>query len=184
MIDQITQQLALISDAVRRIEELIAPQIPSAPMVPQVTPVPGMAIKANQNPVPAAPSPEVTDSFQAAILDWQKGIKNYSTVVWLKNGMNNWVDSVDPAVSTEALGCSMAFISYLIHQGLTLEAIEDASPPGTTPAQAYQTLNQGMADQAWSVFSGVLRALGSRVTSSDPFSMMQSAHRVRPINHV
>jgi len=107
-----------------------------------------------------------------------------STVTWVQNGMANWVDSLDFQEGKEAIGCCMAFVSYLLYQGLTIDAISEAAIPGSTPAMTYQVLSQGPQEQAWQVFSGVVRALGVRVTSSDPFSMIQSANRVRPINHV
>lgn len=186
MTSQITHYLGIIADAIRKIEDLVAPPPQEStvqiPVQAGPTPVPGVRV----TQVPADPPSMLPtqDSFQAALSHWKSGMMNYSTVLWVKCGMVNWVDSVDPSAGEEAIGCSMAFISYLLHQGITLSSIEGVSPPGTTPAHAYEALNQGLASQAWPVFSGVIRALGGRLGSSDPFGMIQAANRPRPIQHV
>lgn len=185
MTSQIAHYLGIIADAVRKIEDLLDPPVSTPPVTVQISPTPVPGVRVTVLPSDPVPAPVATpDSFQMALSHWKGGRMNHSTVVWIKNGMQNWVDSVDPNSGDEAVGCSMAFISYLLHQGITLSAIEEASPTGTTPAKAYEALNQGLSSQAWPVFSGVIKALGGKLGSSDPFGMIQAANRPRPIQHV
>ena len=107
--------------------------------------------------------------------------------IWFDAGMPNWVDRTEPTdqdpVST---GCGMAFISYLIHQGYTLDVIAQkmvSLGDSGTLSQLYEALGQGSASSAWTVFSGAVRAL-KEIENDDPFGMVQSAMRHRPIQRV
>jgi hypothetical protein len=115
---------------------------------------------------------------------------------WFADGMPNWVDTTFTGNETtpgdqnpDATGCGMAFISWLQHQGQTLNAIAQTMVTlGTTGtlAQLYRALTNDNAVNAWPTFQRAVNGLGN-VTSDDPFGAMaraQIAHTMpRPRRH-
>jgi hypothetical protein len=92
---------------------------------------------------------------------------------WAANGMPDFVSITDPtdrnAIST---GCGMAFISWLMSQGFTLDKIAPAmvslGDQGTL-AQVYANLTGNPAGDAFPTFLAAVQALPGGVTSDDPF---------------
>jgi hypothetical protein len=92
---------------------------------------------------------------------------------WAQDGMPdfvNWTDASDQ--HADSTGCGMAFISWLMRQGYSLDKIAPAmvalGDPGTF-AQLYANLTSDAASNAWPTFQNAIQALPNGVTSDDPF---------------
>jgi hypothetical protein len=98
---------------------------------------------------------------------------------WADDRMPNWVDHTehtdqDP-IST---GCGMAFISWLIHEGLPLPRIAPRMVhfgDSGTLADLYADLTGQTKASAWPSFQAALNALPGGVTSDDPFDAFAEA---------
>lgn len=92
---------------------------------------------------------------------------------WAQGGMPDWVDKTDPTdQDSDSIGCGMAFLSWLMKQGYSLNRIAPAMVAlGTngTLAQLYANLTSQSANNAWSTFLAAVKALPNGVTSDDPF---------------
>lgn len=93
--------------------------------------------------------------------------------IWAQDGMPDYVDKTDPTdQSADSTGCGMAFISWLIRQGQSLNQIAQAlvalGDSGTL-AQVYANLTSDSASNAWPKFQAAVQALPNGVTSDDPF---------------
>ncbi len=92
---------------------------------------------------------------------------------WAQDGMPNFVDQTDPTdQSADSTGCGMAFISWLISLGQTLDKVAQALVAlGTagTFAQVYANLTPDSSSNAWPKFQSAVQALPNGVTSDDPF---------------
>lgn len=93
--------------------------------------------------------------------------------VWAQDGMPDFVNRTDPTdQNADSTGCGMAFLSWLMSQGHTLDKIAPAmvalGDPGTL-AQLYANLTSDPASNAWPKFQSAIQALPNRVTSDDPF---------------
>lgn len=92
---------------------------------------------------------------------------------WFQDGTPNWVDQTEPTDQhSDSIGCGMAFISWLMSQGYTLNQIAPAMVGlGTngTLAQLYARLTSQPSSSAWSNFQAAVQALPNGVTSDDPF---------------
>lgn len=92
---------------------------------------------------------------------------------WAQDGMPDFVDQSDPTdQNADSTGCGMAFLSWLMSQGHTLNQIAQAmvarGDQGTL-AQIYADLGVGSADNAWTDFQAAIQALANGVTTDDPF---------------
>ena len=92
---------------------------------------------------------------------------------WFQGGMTDYVDQTDPTdQNPDSTGCGMAFLSWLMSQGHSLETIAPAMVSlgdSGTLAQLYAKLTGDSASNAWSKFISAVRALPDGVTSDDPF---------------
>lgn len=93
---------------------------------------------------------------------------------WAQDGMPDFIDRTDPTdQSADSTGAGMAFLSWLINQGYTLNQIAPAMVAlGTdgTLAQLYANLTGDAADNAWPKFQAAVNALPNGVTNDDPFN--------------
>jgi hypothetical protein len=103
---------------------------------------------------------------------------------WQANGAKDYVSTVDPTdQNPDSTGCGMAFISYLIHRGVTLQTVAQTmvrlGDTGTL-AQLYEALLMGPASDAYTLFIRDVNALPPIITD-DPFGQvaiaMQPGHR-------
>lgn len=92
---------------------------------------------------------------------------------WAADGMPNFVDATDPTdQNPDSTGCGMAFLSWLMSQGVTLNAIAQnlvAIGDGGTLCQLYSNVTGDDPANAWPKFSTAVQALPWGVTSDDPF---------------
>lgn len=93
--------------------------------------------------------------------------------VWAQDGMPDFVNKTDPTdQNADSTGCGMAFLSWLMSQGRTLDKIAPAmvvlGDPGTL-AQLYANLTSDAASNAWPKFQSAIQALPNGVSSDDPF---------------
>lgn len=102
-----------------------------------------------------------------------------SAPVWFQDGMPDYVNQTDPTDQNyDSTGCTMAFLSWLQSQGVTLARIAPAmvaAGANGTLAQLYNTLVGAPASEAWPSFQAAINALPSGVTSDDPFGGTQPA---------
>jgi hypothetical protein len=92
---------------------------------------------------------------------------------WAQDGMPDFVDTTDPTdQNADSTGCGMAFLSWMISQGYSLDKTAPAmvllGADGTL-AQLYANLTSSPASNAWSAFQAAVQALPNGVTSDDPF---------------
>jgi hypothetical protein len=93
---------------------------------------------------------------------------------WAQDGMPDFVNRTDATdQNADSTGCGMAFISWLMREGHTLEKIAPAmvalGDPGTF-AQLYAKLTSDAASNAWPKFQNAIQSLPNGVTSDDPFA--------------
>ena len=91
---------------------------------------------------------------------------------WAQDGMQDYVDQTDPTdQNPDSIGCGMAFLSWLMSQGYSLNTIAremvQLGDQGTL-AQLYANLASDNAANAWPQFQAAVNALG-QVASDDPF---------------
>ena len=108
---------------------------------------------------------------------------------WFQDGMQDFVNKTDPTdQNADSTGCGMAFISWLMSQGIGLSSIAQglvALGDGGTFAQLYANLTSNPASSAWPTFQTAVQNLPNGVTSDDPFNAgvqpAQLAH-ITPMN--
>jgi len=92
---------------------------------------------------------------------------------WFNDGAPDFVDQTDNTdQNPDSTGCGMAFISWLISTGHTLEQIAPAMVnlgDAGTLAQLYANLTSDSASNAWPNFQNAIQNLPDGVTSDDPF---------------
>lgn len=92
---------------------------------------------------------------------------------WYNDGMPNYVDQTDPTDrNADSTGCGMAFISWLLSQGNSLNQIAQglvALTANGTLAQLYANLTSQSSTSAWPTFQAAVQALPSGITNDDPF---------------
>jgi len=101
--------------------------------------------------------------------------------------MPDYVDQTDPTdQNADSIGCGMAFLSWLISQGHSLNQIAQAMVAlgnSGTLAQLYANVTADAASNAWPNFQNAIQALPNGVTSDDPFNglaqPLQMAHLAR-----
>jgi hypothetical protein len=91
---------------------------------------------------------------------------------WAQDGMANWVDQTAPTdTDADSTGCGMAFLSWLLNLGYSLNRIAPTMVslgPNGVLAQLYSKLTGDAATNAWPKFLAAVKALPS-VASDDPF---------------
>ena len=92
---------------------------------------------------------------------------------WFQDGMPDYVNQTDPTdQNADSTGCGMAFISWLLSQGITLESIAQGmvslGDVGTL-AQLYASLTGDVQSNALPAFAAAVQSLPGGVTSDDPF---------------
>jgi hypothetical protein len=92
---------------------------------------------------------------------------------WVSDGMTNYVDKTDPTdQNPDSTGCTMAFLSWLMSQGYSLDHIAPAMVSlgdSGTLAQLYAQLTGNAASEAKPKFYAAVNALPGGVTNDDPF---------------
>jgi len=97
---------------------------------------------------------------------------------WAQDGMPDFVNHTDPTdQNPDSTGCGMAFLSWLISEGHSLNTIAPAMTrlgDGGTLAQLYANLTSDSASNAWPQFLAAARALPA-IQNDDPFHVAQPA---------
>jgi len=92
---------------------------------------------------------------------------------WFQDGMPDFVNQTDPTdQSADSTGCGMAFISWLLSQGISLNQVAQglvALTANGTFAQLYANLTSQSPDSAFPTFQAAVNALPNGITSDDPF---------------
>jgi len=122
---------------------------------------------------------EALSRWCAAVIG-QNTLADFATAPqWVRDGMPNYVDTTDPTdQSADSTGCGVAFVSWLISLGYTLDKIAQtmvALGDSGTFADLYAKLTSDSARSAWKKFQTALEALSGGVTSDDPFGAMALA---------
>jgi len=93
---------------------------------------------------------------------------------WFQDGAPDFVDQTDNTdQNADSTGCGMAFISWLISTGHTLEQIAPAMVnlgDAGTLAQLYANLTGDSASNAWPNFQNAIQNLQNGITTDDPFN--------------
>jgi hypothetical protein len=99
---------------------------------------------------------------------------------WANSGMPDYVSRVDPTDQNPiSIGCGMAFLSWLLSQGHSLNSIAvemvKEGNPGTL-ATLYAALTGKAASRAFRTFIVAVNALGgpSAIASDDPFGALKA----------
>ena len=109
-----------------------------------------------------------------AMVVGNNALSDFATApTWLNDGEPDFVDQTDNTdQNADSTGCGMAFISWLISQGHTLEQIAPAmvnlGDTGTL-AQLYANLTSDSASNAWPNFQTAIQNLPNGVANDDPF---------------
>ncbi len=96
-----------------------------------------------------------------------------SAPTWAQDGTPDFVNQTDPTdTNMDSTGCGMAFISWLLSQGISLNQIAQglvALGAQGTFAQLYANLTGNAAANAFPNFMAAVQGLSNGVTSDDPF---------------
>ena len=109
-----------------------------------------------------------------AMVVGNNALSDFATApTWSQDGAPDFVDQTDNTdQNADSTGCGMAFISWLISQGHTLEQIAptmvNLGDSGTL-AQLYANLTSDSASNAWTNFQNAIQSLPNGITSDDPF---------------
>ncbi len=117
---------------------------------------------------------EALSRWCAAVIG-NNALADFATApAWAEQGKPDYVNQTDRtdqnAIST---GCGMAFLSWLMSQGHSLDKIAPAMVSlgdAGTLAQLYADLTSDAASNAWPLFLAAIKTLD--VTSDDPFGAM------------
>lgn len=122
---------------------------------------------------------EALSRWCAAVVG-NNALSDFATApVWAQDGMPDFVNKTDPTdQNADSTGCGMAFLSWLMSQGHSLDKIAPAMVAlgdAGTLAQLYANLTSDVAANAWPKFQSAVQALPNGVTNDDPFGGAQSA---------
>ena len=122
---------------------------------------------------------EALSRWCAAVVS-NNALADFSTAPqWAQDGMPNWVDQTENTdQDADSIGCGMAFLSWLMSTGYSLNRIAPemvALGDSGTLAQLYANLTSDAASNAWSKFQAAVQALPNGVTSDDPFGAFTAA---------
>jgi hypothetical protein len=115
-----------------------------------------------------------------AVIISNNALSDFATAPqWAQDGMPDYVSKTDPTdQNADSTGCGMAFLSWLMSQGYSLDKIAPAMVglgDAGTLAQLYANLTSDAAANAWPKFQSAVKALPNGVTNDDPFGGAQSA---------
>lgn len=115
---------------------------------------------------------EALSSWCAAVVG-NNALSDFATApTWANNGMPDYVDQTDPTdQNADSTGCGMAFISWLLNQGITLNQVAQGLVALTatgTFAQLYANLTSQSPANAWPSFQAAVQNLTSGITNDDP----------------
>lgn len=116
---------------------------------------------------------EALSRWCAAVVG-NSALSDFATApTWAYNGMPDYVNQTDPTdQNADSTGCGMAFISWLLSQGISLNQIAQglvALAAKGTFAQLYANLTSQPAGSAWSAFQAAVQNLATGVAGDDPF---------------
>jgi hypothetical protein len=116
---------------------------------------------------------EALSRWCAAVVG-NNALSDFATApTWYQDGTPDFVDQTDPTdQNADSTGCGMAFLSWLMSQGIGLAAIAQAMVSlgdSGTLAQLYANLTGGDASNAWPNFIATVNNLPNGITSDDPF---------------
>lgn len=119
---------------------------------------------------------EALSRWCAAVVS-NNALADFATApIWAQDGMVNWVDQANQTdQDADSTGCGMAFLSWLMSQGHTLEKIAPVMVTlgnAGTLAQLYAKLTGNAAANAWPKFETAIKALAGGVTDDDPFKAL------------
>lgn len=119
---------------------------------------------------------EALSRWCAAVVS-NNALPDFATApTWAQDGMANWVDQTNPTdQDADSTGCGMAFLSWLMSQGYTLDKIAPVMVSlgnAGTLAQLYAKLTGDAAANAWQKFETAIKALAGGVTNDDPFNAL------------
>lgn len=122
---------------------------------------------------------EALSRWCAAVVG-NNALSDFATApAWAQDGMPDFVNKTDPTdQNADSTGCGMAFLSWLMSQGHSLDKIAPAMVAlgdAGTLAQLYANLTSDAAANAWPKFQNAVQALPNGVTNDDPFGGAQSA---------
>lgn len=122
---------------------------------------------------------EALSRWCAAVVG-NNALSDFATApVWAQDGMPDFVNKTDPTdQNADSTGCGMAFLSWLMSLGHSLDKIAPAMVAlgdAGTLAQVYANLTADAASNAWTKFQNAIKALPNGVTNDDPFGGAQSA---------
>src|SRR5579864_4893913 len=93
---------------------------------------------------------------------------------WAQDGMPDFVNKTDSTdQNADSTGCGMAFLSWLMSQGYTLDKIAPAMVAlgdSGTFAELYGNLTSDDPANAWPNFQNAINSLPNGVTNDDPFN--------------
>src|ERR1700730_207135 len=119
---------------------------------------------------------EALSRWCAAVIS-NNALADFSTAPqWVQDGEPDFVDQTDPTdQNADSIGCGMAFRSWLMSLGHSLDEIAPvmvALGDSGTLAQLYAKLTGDQSGNAWSKFQSALQGLPNAVTSDDPFNAL------------
>src|SRR5579872_6978842 len=122
---------------------------------------------------------EALSRWCAAVIS-NNALSDFATAPqWAQDGMPDYVTKTDSTdQNADSTGCGMAFLSWLMSQGYTLDKIAPAMVAlgdAGTLAQLYANLTSDAASNAWPNFQNAIQGLANGVTSDDPFGGFQPA---------
>src|ERR1700726_2142197 len=92
---------------------------------------------------------------------------------WVQDGEPDFLNKIDPTdQNADSTGCGMAFLSWLMSQGHSLDKIAQgivSLRDAGTLAQLYANLTSNAASSAFPTFITAVQALLGGVTTDDPF---------------
>lgn len=95
---------------------------------------------------------------------------------WAQDGKPDWVDQTEQTdQDADSTGCGMAFLSWLMSQGHSLNQVAQATVAlgdAGTLAELYGRVTGDAATNAWSKFIAAVDALPGGVTTDDPFNAL------------
>jgi hypothetical protein len=122
---------------------------------------------------------EALSRWCAAVIS-NNALSDFATAPqWAQDGMPDYVNKTDSTdQNADSTGCGMAFLSWLMSLGYSLDRIAPAMVAlgdAGTLAQLYANLSSDAASNAWPKFQNALQSLPNGVTSDDPFGASQPA---------
>jgi hypothetical protein len=100
-------------------------------------------------------------------------LRDFATAhLWYKSGKPDFVTQTSDEKNDNAVGCGMAFLSWLMSQGCSLSQIARQMVVlggAATLAQLYAEIMNDVTANAWPKFEAAVDRLGNGIGSDDPF---------------